>query len=241
MAMFRSYGDVRHQNPTCATEADNHSDFIDIQDTEHQSTLGKEFPMFRVSRILLVATFAAVVGICGVAAQQSSDAPNASPASDASATKASAGRTVADTKFMKAAAEGGLAEVALGQLAVEKASSREVKKFGQRMVDDHSKANAELKQLAAQKSVQLPQDLSAKDKAAKATLENLSREQFDQAYMKDMVKDHRKDVSDFQRESTSAHDPDIKKFASQTLPTLKDHLKQAESIAPLATASGSAR
>jgi putative membrane protein len=197
--------------------------------------------MFRVSRILLVAAVAAAVGICGVSAQQSSDALNSSPARDPSATKASPGRTVTDTKFLKAAAEGGLAEVALGQLAMEKASSSEVKKFGQRIVDDHSKANDELRQLAAQKSVELPQDLSAKDKATKATLENLSGEQFDQAYMKDMVKDHRKDVSDFRRESTSAHDPDIKKFASQTLPTLKDHLKLAESIAPPATVPGSAR
>lgn len=145
-----------------------------------------------------------------------------------------------DTKFMKAAAEGGLAEVSLGQLAAEKASSSKVKKFGQRMVDDHSKANDELKQLASQKNVDLPQDLNAKDKATKAALDKLSGEQFDQAYMKDMVKDHKKDVSDFRRESKAAHDPDIKKFASQTLPTLEDHLKQAESIAPPMTASGSA-
>ena len=103
---------------------------------------------------------------------------------------------------MKAAAEGGLAEVALGQLAVEKASSSDVKKFGQRMVDDHSKANDELKQLASQKNVDLPQDLSAKDKATKSTLEKLSGEQFDQAYMKAMVKDHKKNVTDFRREST---------------------------------------
>ncbi len=146
---------------------------------------------------------------------------------------------MADTNFMKAAAEGGMAEVDLGQLAVEKASSSDVKKFGQRMVDDHSKANDELKRLASQKNVDLPQNLSAKDKATKATLENLSGEQFDQAYMKDMVKDHKKDVSDFQRESRAAQDPDVKKFAAQTLPTLEDHLKLAESIASPAGARAS--
>lgn len=96
-----------------------------------------------------------------------------------------------------------------------------MKKFGQRMVDDHSKANDKLKQLASQKKVALPQDLNAKDKATKASLE-LSGEQFDQAYMKDMVKDHKKDVSDFTRESKAAHDPDVKQFAADTLPTLED-------------------
>jgi putative membrane protein len=140
---------------------------------------------------------------------------------------------------MKEAAEGGMAEVALGQLAAEKASSSDVKKFGQRMVDDHSKANDELKQLASQKNVDLPQDLSAKDKATKAALEKLSGEQFDKAYMKDMVKDHKKDVSDFRRESKSAQDPDVKKFAAETLPTLEDHLKQAQSVAPAMTAPAS--
>jgi putative membrane protein len=121
--------------------------------------------MSRISRTLLAATFAAAVAICEVAAQQSSDPSNSSPANAASATKASAGRTVADTQFMKEAAEGGMAEVALGRLAVEKASSGDVKKFGQRMVDDHS---------AAQKIIELPQDLSAKDKPTKSTLESLS-------------------------------------------------------------------
>jgi len=83
--------------------------------------------------------------------------------------------------------------------------------------------------------------LNAKDKATKAKLEKLSGEQFDQAYMKDMVKDHTKDVSDFKRESMSALDPDVKKFAAETLPTLEDHLKQATSIAPSTTAQSASR
>jgi putative membrane protein len=107
--------------------------------------------MSRISKLLLAATFAATVAICGVAAQQSSDPLNSSTASVASATKASAGHTAADTKFLKEAAEGGMAEVALGQMAVDKASSADVKKFGQRMVDDHSKANDQLKQLPLRK------------------------------------------------------------------------------------------
>ncbi|HKV78179.1 MAG TPA: DUF4142 domain-containing protein [Candidatus Sulfotelmatobacter sp.] len=146
--------------------------------------------------------------------------------------KESAGTTTTDTAFVKKAARGGLAEVELGQLAVQKASSEEVKKFGQRMVDDHSKANDQLKQVAAQEHIDLPQAPSAKDKATKARLEKLSGEQFDKAYMSDMVKDHQKDVAEFEHESKTAKDPTVKSFAQQTLPTLRQHLKEAEKIAP---------
>jgi putative membrane protein len=137
-----------------------------------------------------------------------------------------------DRHFIRKAGEGGLAEVELGKLAAEKGQSEEVKKFGQRMVDDHSKANDQLKQLAESKGVTLPTTLDAQDKATKARLEKLSGEQFDRAYMNDMVKDHTKDVSEFQKVSKTAKDPDVKNFASQTLPTLEDHLKEARTIAP---------
>lgn len=146
--------------------------------------------------------------------------------------KQSAGMGDTDSTFVKKAAQGGLAEVELGQLATQKASSEEVKKFGQRMVDDHSKANEQLKQVAAEKNIDVPQQLDAKDKATKARLEKLSGERFDRAYMKDMVRDHQKDVAEFQRASKIAKDPAIKNFAQQTLPTLQDHLKEAEKIAP---------
>jgi putative membrane protein len=149
-----------------------------------------------------------------------------------SMSKSSSTLTASDKKFIKDAADGGMAEVELGKLAADKASSADVKQFGQRMVDDHSKANDKLKELAAQKGVELPSGLSAKDKATKMHLSKLSGADFDKAYMSDMVKDHKKDVADFQKESQSAKDPAVKSFASDTLPTLQDHLKQAENIAP---------
>jgi putative membrane protein len=136
----------------------------------------------------------------------------------------------ADQKFVMKAAQGGMAEVQLGELAKEKGSSDAVKQFGQRMVDDHSKANDQLKQLAANKGVDLPSSLDAKDEATRTRLSKLSGDAFDRAYMKDMVADHTKDVSEFRRESQSAKDPDVKNFASQTLPTLEDHLKSAKSV-----------
>lgn len=137
-----------------------------------------------------------------------------------------------DQHFLKEAAAGGMAEVELGQMAAEKASSPEVKDFGQRMVKDHSQANDQLKQIATQKGVTLPSSPSAKDEATKKRLSKLSGSAFDQAYMQDMLKDHKADIAAFENESTSGRDPDVKQFASQTLPTLKDHLKQAEAVGP---------
>ena len=150
-----------------------------------------------------------------------------------------AGVSASDKKFVREAAQGGMAEVELGELATEKASSPEVKKFGQRMVDDHSKANDQLKEVASSKGITVPDKLSAKDETTKQRLSKLSGEQFDKAYMSDMVKDHTQDVADFQRESSSGTDSDVKNFAAQTLPTLEDHLKQAKEIAPTTSASAS--
>jgi putative membrane protein len=140
--------------------------------------------------------------------------------------------SAADQAFMKEAAQGGMAEVELGQLADQKASNEEVRKFGQRMIDDHGKANDQLKSLAANQGVKLPQTLDAKDRATKLRLSKLSGDQFDKAYMKDMVRDHKADIAAFRRESTSGASTDVKDFATQTLPTLQNHLKEAESIEP---------
>ena len=84
---------------------------------------------------------------------------------------------------------------------------------------------------AARQHVALPRGLSANDKALKASLEALSEDDFDRAYMKDMVKDHRTDVAEFEKQSKSAYDPAVKSFAMQTLPTLREHLKEAQRIA----------
>ena len=135
-----------------------------------------------------------------------------------------------DTKFMKEAAMGGMEEVELGQLAAQKASSPEVKNFGQHMVDDHSKANDQLKQLAAQKGVTLPTSMSASQKQDMNRLSKLSGAAFDSAYVSMMVKDHKKDVAEFQKESKSGKDSDVKGWASTTLPTLESHQQMIEGI-----------
>ena len=181
----------------------------------------------RVTLPVVLAAFSSLGMAAGAAAQTSNDTMASGNSASSSGKLAPA-----DRQFIKKAAEGGLAEVQLGQLATEKADSQDVKQFGQRMVDDHTKANDQLKQVASQKGVTVPDKLSPKDAATKARLEKLSGKAFDRAYMRDMVMDHTKDVSEFRMESKNAKDPDVKNFASQTLPTLQDHLKEAKSIAP---------
>jgi len=144
------------------------------------------------------------------------------------ATTAATKSAHADEAFVKKAAEGGMAEVELGKLATQKASNDAVKQFGQRMVDDHSKAGDELKKLAQDKSITLPTSINAKDKAEMDRLSKLSGEAFDRAYMRAMVMDHRTDVNEFRTESKSGKDADVKAWAGKTLPTLEQHLKQAE-------------
>lgn len=133
--------------------------------------------------------------------------------------------SAADKKFVMDAADGGMAEVELGKLAVSKASDQKVKDFGQKMVDDHSKANDELKSVASSKGITLPTTVSAKHKATMDRLSALSGPAFDKAYVADMVKDHKKDVAEFQKESNSGKDSDVKGFATKTLPTLQQHEK----------------
>jgi len=134
-----------------------------------------------------------------------------------------------DQQFMEKAAQGGLAEVQLGNLAAQKAQSPEVKQFGQRMASDHSKANDQLKQVASQKNVNLPTDMDSSTKREFDKLQKLSGAQFDREYMKNMVSDHEKDIKEFKNESKSAKDADLKAFVDKTLPTLEDHLTQAKS------------
>jgi len=143
-----------------------------------------------------------------------------------------------DQAFAKEAAIGGMAEVELGNLAKQNASSADVKQFADRMVTDHGKANEELKQWAASKNVTLPAEMDAKHKATHDRLAKLNGDAFDKAYMHDMVMDHQHDVAAFKRESTSGKDPDLKAWAGKTLPTLEEHMKLANDTASKVGAGG---
>jgi putative membrane protein len=136
----------------------------------------------------------------------------------------------ADSTFMKTAATDGMAEVELGKLAAQNAASSEVKQFGQRMIDDHGKANAELKGLASQKNLTLPMELDAKHKAMQDKLAKLNGAVFDSAYIAHMVTAHKEAVALFQREAKGGKDAETKAFAEKTLPTLQEHLKMAQDL-----------
>jgi putative membrane protein len=133
-------------------------------------------------------------------------------------------------QFVKEAAVGGMTEVDLGKLAKDKGSSDTVKQFGQKMVDDHSRINDDLKTVAKKKNIDLPTALDAKHQAVVDRLSKLSGAEFDRAYSTEMVRDHQEDVKEFQKQANSASDPDVKSFASNNLPTLQEHLKMAKDM-----------
>lgn len=175
---------------------------------------------------LKTALAAALLGLAlGASAQNTGTAPATGTASPKSAP-----RTVdrSDLRFMEHAAQGGLAEVRMGEMAKERAAHAQVKSFGERMVQDHGKANQELKAVASNKGMTLPE---APDRSHQRDVEKLMKLQgaeFDRAYMQHMVDDHRKDVKDFEKAARDAKDPDVKAFAAKTLPTLQDHLRLAQ-------------
>jgi putative membrane protein len=135
-----------------------------------------------------------------------------------------------DSSFVNEAAVGGMAEVELGKLAASKATSADVKKFGQMMVTDHTAANNELKTLAAKKNWTLPTDLDSSHKSTMDELKGLSGAEFDKEYVEEMVDDHEKDVSAFEDKAKNATDPDLKAFAEKTLPVLRKHLDAIKAI-----------
>jgi len=135
-----------------------------------------------------------------------------------------------DHEFVMDAAMGGLMEVELGRLAAQNGMSEAVKQFGQRMVDDHSKANQELMTLARSKGMTLPTALDEKHQKDVTKLSAMSGAEFDRAYSKMMLSDHNKDVKEFEKQSTKGGDADLKAFASKTLPTLQEHLQMARAL-----------
>lgn len=136
-----------------------------------------------------------------------------------------------DHIFVMKAAQGGMAEVTLGNLAKQNGSSDAVKQFGSKMVTDHSQANGELRQLAQRKQITLPKDVSAKDKKTNKMLSAKQGSDFDKAYIHDMVKDHETDVAEFREEASNGKDPEIKAWAQKTLPILEQHLATAKQVA----------
>jgi putative membrane protein len=174
--------------------------------------------MRRVSLVLGLVGAVTLAAASGVSAATAAKAAAAAPAGH-------------DSLFMTKAAGDGMAEVQLAQLATQRAANADVKSFAQMLVDDHTKANDELKGLAGQKSVTLPAEPPAAAKATYDRLGKLSGAAFDRAYTAEMVRDHQKAVALFTQESKTGHDADAKGWAAKTLPTLEHHLARAKELA----------
>lgn len=135
-----------------------------------------------------------------------------------------------DRLFMERAAQGNMAEIRLSQLALQRASSDEVKQYAQQMIDQHTQANNQLMQLARQKNVTLPRQLDAQHQQIERQLQRLSGASFDQAYMRAMVNDHAQTAALFQRQTEQGKDRDVVAFASQLLPAIQQHYAMANSM-----------
>ncbi|MGE5646752.1 MAG: DUF4142 domain-containing protein [Acidobacteriota bacterium] len=134
-----------------------------------------------------------------------------------------------DHAFLTRAAQASVAEVKLGQLAQERGSSEAVKHYGKQMVEDHSKSDEQLKQIASSKGMTLPDTMSPKDQEVYDRLSKLSGSDFDRAYMNYARKSHKKNIAMYRRVSERGKDADIKTFAQNQLPTMEEHLREAES------------
>ena len=135
-----------------------------------------------------------------------------------------------DKSFIMDAANDSLAEVELGKVAQQNAASEDVKKFAQRMVDDHTKANQELEPIATKLGVTPPKAPEGKHARMVKDLSKKSGVKFDKDYVNDMVKDHKKAVKLFEKKSKKADSEDLRQFAAKTLPTLQEHLKMAQDL-----------
>lgn len=135
-----------------------------------------------------------------------------------------------DYKFAQEAVQGNLLEVKLGAMAKEKGANPAVQQFGDQMIQDHSKAIAELKDIAMKKGATLPTQLTHGEENEWEHLQKLSGKQFDKAYAEYMVKEHKKDIKEFQDAAKNAHDPDMKAFAQKTVPVLQQHEHMAQQM-----------
>ena len=136
----------------------------------------------------------------------------------------------ADREFVNKAATGGIAEVELGRIATQRAARPSVRSFGERMVTDHGRSNADLASLARSKGIEAPTALEPSQQAVRDRLSALNGNDFDRAYMSEMVRDHTEDIALFERAAETSTDPELKAWAAQSLPMLREHLALARQV-----------
>jgi putative membrane protein len=157
--------------------------------------------------------------------------PSTTSTQDSAPNAGDVGQVMQDKMFLRTAAEGGIAEVKLGQLAAQKASSDEVKAFGQKMVDDHTKLNNEMAQVADSMGVMLPKSMNKEDQAEYDKLNKLSGDDFDMEYLSFMVKDHHKDLHEFRMEAASHADQTLHDEVVKAEGIIHDHTVMVDKLA----------
>jgi putative membrane protein len=190
------------------------------------------------SRTVALAGAFLLCGSMGLAQMRNSSNPTppgqntgANPSMDPQMNGMQTGTSASDRVFVKNAMQGGMAEVQLGQLTLQKSNNDQVKQFAQRMIDDHTKLNEQMKPVAQQLRVDVPTQVSKKDRNVMNKLQALSGPAYDQAYIKDMVKDHKDDLSEFQAEASSGQDQTVKDAAAQGSKVIAQHLQMAQQLA----------
>ena len=159
-------------------------------------------------------------------------------AQDTKQDKQKSGLSKKDARAVQRMGEADLAEVQIGKLAEDKALSPEVKKFAQQMVDEHGKTMSDDEQLARAKGMEPPSSPSKKHQSAMKKLESMSGEQFDHAYMQQMVKDHEETLKELRGAAKNAKDPQVKAAATKMEPIVKQHLEMARSLSKGDAAAG---
>jgi putative membrane protein len=169
--------------------------------------------------------------VAGCANRYDHSSLGAPPSGSASTTGSSSSSqlSASETRFIKEAALGGLAEVKMGYMGVQNGTSSQVKSLGQKLVTDHTAANKELEQLVARKGVTLPTEVDAKHQKDLDALAKLNGAEFDKAYLHHAVMDHQMDIKKFQAVADKGTDQDLKAFAQKQLPILQQHLDMAKS------------
>jgi putative membrane protein len=157
---------------------------------------------------------------------------NTMASTDTTANMATTGNAITDDirDFAKKAATGGMMEVELGNIAQKNSSTQQIKDFGKMMVDDHSKANSQLKDLASVKNISLPTLVTSDQQKDIDKLSKKTGADFDKAYVSMMIDDHKKDIKEFKDAQDKAKDADVKNFISNTLPVLQKHLDAIQAI-----------
>ena len=150
---------------------------------------------------------------------------------DSAASSGVSGQTMKDKIFLRKAAQGGLAEVQLGQLASQKGNTREVKDFGAKMVTDHTELNDQMKPIADSLGVMLPKKLNSADQAELAKLNGLSGNDFDNEYLAYMVKDHHTDLREFRMEAATTSDPTLKTAVDKGAKVIHEHMRMVDDLA----------